>query len=508
MTFSYAYAAENTFQTKLTIIANDVANPTVPTNLIAYPVSSSHINLTWDASTDDVAVAGYRIFRDSVVIATTSALYYSDTDLMASTSYIYSVEAFDGVTKYSGQSSFVATSTFAVPVIPPTPPAEETIQRGSRSSGSLIQLVIKNVHIVSTQNSSLINFSTSEGAQAKVFWGKTNDYELGSVSELFYNLDHSIKIDNTPPNTIYYFKIEVVNKSGKTDTLESSFQTKNTFEESVLTNVTNFKAKPLEKSITLNWANPSGITFDSLRLVRSDKFFPRDILDGETVYEGKGSSFLDSSIKIGSTYYYAIFAKDVNGNYSSGALAQARIKPLGEIDTVENSDPFNNISVLKNVDQVIAELTLSDFDFMQSGIKLINIGNSIIVDGSNNLTISLKYEKVPEILKTIAVTLIDPDDSTKVFPFLLRVNKDKTAYEATLAPLGKRGVYQMKIIVLDYKNQGLKRLEGSLKALIFNQLNDLKNNGILKKDILAISILSLILLSAFLVLYVKRNKIL
>ncbi len=505
-TSPYVYAAENTFQTTLGIIANDVANPTVPTNLAASVISSSQINLAWDASTDDVAVVGYRIFRDGSIIASTTSLYYSDTGLTASTTYIYSVEAFDAVPKYSGQSSLIsATTTAFVVVIPPVNPTTPT-QSSAYSSNAGSQVLIGDLRITQALDSTIISYMTSEFAQAKVYWGLTNDYEIGSISELLYTSNHSVKIETLNSHATYFFKIEIVTVGGKKQIIESSFQTKNNVEGSVLTNVSNFKASPLEKSITLNWTNPSSLTFDSVRLVRSDKFFPRDVFDGETIYEGKVNSFVDSHVEIGTTYYYAIFAKDSNGEYSSGALTQARIGIHGESEVQTNSDPFANISVLRNVDPLIANLALSGFDFMQSGIKLINIGNSIVIDGSKNLVISLEYEKVPEILKTIAITLIDPDDSTKVFPFLLRVNKDKTAYEATLAPLGKSGVYQMKIIVLDYKNQGLKRLEGSLKALLFNQLNNLRNKGILRKDILAIVLVGLIILCVFVVLYRKRNE--
>src|SRR3989338_1194728 len=52
----------------ITIIVNpaqtsDTQAPTVPTNLTATAVSSSQINLSWTASTDNVAVTGYKIYR-------------------------------------------------------------------------------------------------------------------------------------------------------------------------------------------------------------------------------------------------------------------------------------------------------------------------------------------------------------------------------------------------------------------------------------------------------------
>ena len=361
--------------------------------------------------------------------------------------------------------------------------------------------------MIPSQDSALVNFSTNYPTQAKLFWGTTNDYELGSVSGLFYDFDHTVKIDNLDPGRTYFFKIEVVNGVGRMKTLEGSFQTQIAAEESPLANVTDFRAVPQENSIALSWKNPLSPAFDSVRLVRSDKFFPRDIYEGETVYEGSAESFQDSDVSIGVTYYYSIFARDAQGNYSSGALAQARIRPKGEIGgQATTTDPFDDIPVITNVHPEIAKLALADFDFIQSSIKLVNIGNGVVIDGSKNLTISLDYRKVPELLKTIAITLFDPTDPTQVFPFLLRVNKDKTAYEATLAPLGRSGTYQMKIIVLDYKNQGLKKIEGNLKAFVFDRVKELgKSTGEFRRNMTWFIIILLATLTILTVIYKNRK---
>ena len=42
----------------------DTTAPTSPANLVATVVSSSQIDLSWNASTDNVAVTGYRVYRD------------------------------------------------------------------------------------------------------------------------------------------------------------------------------------------------------------------------------------------------------------------------------------------------------------------------------------------------------------------------------------------------------------------------------------------------------------
>src|SRR5262249_16932374 len=72
----------------------DVAAPTVP-NLWSSGVTSTSITITWDASTDDVAVAGYYLFRDDAMLTSTTSTAFTDVGLSPSTTYSYSVAAFD-----------------------------------------------------------------------------------------------------------------------------------------------------------------------------------------------------------------------------------------------------------------------------------------------------------------------------------------------------------------------------------------------------------------------------
>ena len=73
----------------------DTTPPSVPTNLTGIAISSTVINLNWTASTDNVGVAGYRIFRGGEEIGTSTTITYSDTGLTAGMTYSYAVSAYD-----------------------------------------------------------------------------------------------------------------------------------------------------------------------------------------------------------------------------------------------------------------------------------------------------------------------------------------------------------------------------------------------------------------------------
>ena len=110
---SVAFASTgDQFTIGLSVVA-DTLPPSVPAGLVASPISSSQIDLSWNASTDNVAVAGYVVYRNASPIATTSSLAYSDTALSASTLYTYNIRAFDASGNYSGLSSSASATTTA-----------------------------------------------------------------------------------------------------------------------------------------------------------------------------------------------------------------------------------------------------------------------------------------------------------------------------------------------------------------------------------------------------------
>jgi len=104
--------------------------PTVPTNLVASAVSSSQINLSWTASTDNVGVTGYLVQRSQgagstnfVQMATPTGTNYSDTSLTAATTYNYQVQATDAAGNLSGYSSVASVTTLVSDTTTPSAPS-------------------------------------------------------------------------------------------------------------------------------------------------------------------------------------------------------------------------------------------------------------------------------------------------------------------------------------------------------------------------------------------------
>src|SRR3989344_3995377 len=120
--FERFYAAAKTGRMSISIVnGNGVSNyfyfmvvnpptldsvaPSIPKILSADAVSSSRIILSWSASSDDTAVTGYNIYRNSAKIGASATNSYSSTGLSANTLYTYTVSAYDAAGNESAQSS-------------------------------------------------------------------------------------------------------------------------------------------------------------------------------------------------------------------------------------------------------------------------------------------------------------------------------------------------------------------------------------------------------------------
>ncbi|HSD03534.1 MAG TPA: carbohydrate binding domain-containing protein, partial [Gaiellales bacterium] len=97
--------------TSLTTGPADTAAPSVPQNVAASATGATSAHVAWDASSDDVGVAGYDVFRDGTKVKTVNGTSFDDTSLSAQTSYSYTVDAFDGAGNTSARSTAANVTT-------------------------------------------------------------------------------------------------------------------------------------------------------------------------------------------------------------------------------------------------------------------------------------------------------------------------------------------------------------------------------------------------------------
>ena len=101
--------------TNFTITAgtSDTTAPSTPTNLTASGTTQTSTNLSWTASTDNVGVTGYNVYRGTTLLTTVTGTTYTATGLTASTAYTFTVRARDAAGNLSAASNTANVTTLA-----------------------------------------------------------------------------------------------------------------------------------------------------------------------------------------------------------------------------------------------------------------------------------------------------------------------------------------------------------------------------------------------------------
>jgi chitodextrinase len=112
----------------------DTQAPTGPSSLSATATSSSSVQLSWPSATDNVGVAGYRLFRNGSQVTETAALSYLDTGRSPSTTYAYEVRAYDAAGNVGGPATASATTPGGGDTAAPSVPTglTATVQKGRK----------------------------------------------------------------------------------------------------------------------------------------------------------------------------------------------------------------------------------------------------------------------------------------------------------------------------------------------------------------------------------------
>jgi len=392
-------------------------------------------------------------------------------------------------------------------------------------------------------NSAKILWETEEPTVSRIYWGKTRDYEEGSLAEISFLKNHAIKIENLSASSRYFLKIIILNSAGAKKEIEGlSFETLNPPDTEAPANVGNLQARIFDDFILLSWENPAENDFEAVRITKMEKFYPRDPLEGKVVYEGRGTRAEDREIEKGGKYYYSVFSRDKSGNYSSGAVisivfekeraereegvsGEKRIlterkeaKPfLSDRETDEEKNDAREKTEEQKTEEKIekkiksklprekteeareqkSDIALFDFNFIQNGKKISFAGNKIKISADKNLKISISAEKVSENTENLIITLRNADKPTEKHSFMLKRDNDKRFFAAVIPPLKKEGTYFLSIAFTDKDNKEFKKINGEIISMAAETAETKNMENFLKKY-LQFSLKEIILLLAIL----------
>ncbi len=437
----------------------DTEAPTTPTLSSATPVATSQIDLVWTAAADNFSVSGYVVYQNGVAVGTTTQTSYSDIGLTASTTYTYYVQAFDLAYNYSSSSNSLDATTFEDP--PPPTPGDDTDGTATAARVVLNELVITSGHSTST-----FFIKTARPARFELRWGRTSSYELGYIVHDHYVDEYETTLTDLEPSTTYEYEIVGYTPYGKATVLKrGQFSTLGFSDIYPPANVNRFRGVAENNDVRLSWQVPIE-SFQYVRIVRNHLRFPTFPQDGAIVYQGKGESVLDKGILTEySPVYYTAFVVDEAGNVSSGAVVKIFATDEGEngmvippsrpgtqAGTPSTPTPATVASTSPTLSPETRMPDLSEIFLIQEGKIQSFAHEAVILDSATSFVVSIPKDAVSESLKTIIATVNDPTNAKQSSSFLLRLNKEKTAYEAVVSPLLLDGMSRITVDIYDYSS--------------------------------------------------------
>ncbi len=195
-----------------TSTSSDTTPPSAPTNLAATP-SSTQVALSWTASTDNVGVTGYNVFRctgtctPTSQIATPTSNSYTDTGVTGGTTYSYLVKARDAAGNLSGASNTVTT----------------TVPTGGGS------LTISNITVTTTnglsKDTATIKWTTNIAANGLVKYGTSSTSLTLTKNGATAVTSQSVRLTQLTKGITYYYQITATTSSATAQSAVLSFVT-------------------------------------------------------------------------------------------------------------------------------------------------------------------------------------------------------------------------------------------------------------------------------------------
>lgn len=299
--------------------APDTSAPTTPSGLTSSNVTGTSATLAWNASTDNVGVTGYNVYRNGIRITTTTGTSYTNTGLTQSTTYQYQVSAVDGAGNESARTSIVNVTT-------------RDVTAPSVPSGLIVQALAHD--------------------QIKLTWTASSDTGgSGLAGYRVYRGTSTTPIATVPSpgtgNTVTYTNTGLNGSTSYTYTVSAYDMANNESAKSTAASITTppppDTAAPTTpgnfittgstlSSVTLTWnASTDNVSVSGYRVYR----------DGVQVTSQTGLSYTDSNLDHTTSYQYSVRAFDPSGNLSAPAILNVATLPLKAGDI--NRDNLVNI---------------------------------------------------------------------------------------------------------------------------------------------------------------------
>src|SRR5262249_16245420 len=118
-------------------VKRDTQAPSAPSALAATATTGNGLAVTWNASSDNVGVAGYTVYQGGARVGTTPATNFTFAPLTCGSVYEIGVEAFDAAGNISKRTTLQAATAACPDTQPPGQPTGLHITASTASSLTL-----------------------------------------------------------------------------------------------------------------------------------------------------------------------------------------------------------------------------------------------------------------------------------------------------------------------------------------------------------------------------------
>ncbi len=335
-------------------------------------------------------------------------------------------------------------------VTPPPPPPSPG--RG----GATIppeDLNIYNLKINPDFESAVITWDTKIGTMSTLKWGETGEVKDGALGSVIFEVKHKMTIQNLKPGTMYYFSIESRSALGNVNAIGPQyFFTKFLVNTAYPLNPLNPRAKTQTDGILITWQIPPDPNFSYVRIMRHKDHFRGNPFLGEMIYEGTKEKFLDTDVAPGKKYYYSLFSRNTDGNFSSGvgvsaiAYVAEKIPPKKKPETKPEIKPKTGPET-KPVPGAGGRIVPQKFptqDFFMhqynQPVSLLSSDKIIAADSGKNTIVDTDKKTFDDDWMQVFSPSGEPFGQ-----YLFSFNKSSGRYQAVLPPLQDLGVYKLEI---------------------------------------------------------------
>ena len=348
-------------------IVTDTEAPSVPVRVSATASGAASVDVAWSAATDNVGVTGYSIYRDGVFLAGVAggSLTFTDDTAEPSTTYRYTLDAFDAAGNHSAQSSEAAVTT-SPDTTPPSAPSSVTITgRGATEIDIAWTAARDDVGV----------------ARYDVYRDHTKVAEVDGATLSYADGD-------LLPSTTYSYTVEALDAAGNRSARAPAASGTTRADTSPPSAPTALRATAVSpEQIDLSWsASRDDVRVDGYEIYR----------DGTKVgsVDGEASRYSDAGRSPGRTYTYTVRALDAAGNVSADSEPATATTP----DVAPPSAPTGLTATPVSFEQIDLSWNASTddagvarYDVYRDGAKVGSVGGTTLSYSDTGLEAQTSY---------------------------------------------------------------------------------------------------------------------